>query len=241
MERAERAALYIFIAGIGVALLAAAGPLAFPEAPKVVWQIIFCFGLLAAVCPLAFLGYEYRHLARQRRMTPLFGMILFGTGFLVCSAWYFWPGQTPPEPTRTTSTPQNEFAGLSNVQLRNRVIDLAKSMRKVEEEFKNRNQELSTRGMVAVGKVKSEPDKNAAWWESTNAEMVERNRQALIFGQDYLPEARELREELERRVGKDSVPTRPGDLVALNEGALAGPSPITDAADYLEKLARKLP
>jgi hypothetical protein len=59
MERAERAALYIFFIGIGAAMLATAGPLAFPEAPRLVWQVIFWAGCIVAGVPMAFLIYEY--------------------------------------------------------------------------------------------------------------------------------------------------------------------------------------
>jgi hypothetical protein len=89
MERAERAALYIFFFGFGVAMLAAAGPLAFPDAPKIVWQGVFCTGIVIAILSAKFLAYEYRHVARSTHVIPLVGMITFGFGFL-------WPTSTGP-------------------------------------------------------------------------------------------------------------------------------------------------
>jgi hypothetical protein len=98
MERAERAALYIFASGIGVAMVAAAVPLAFPEAPKILWQVLFCLGAIVALCPAFFLAYEYREIARAKRSVPLIGMIISGVAFIAFAAWYFWPdhGSTPP-------------------------------------------------------------------------------------------------------------------------------------------------
>jgi hypothetical protein len=91
MERAERAALYIFLTGIGVAMIAAAGPLAFPDAPRWIWQSVLGVGAVIAILPACFLLYEYRQLARARRVVPLLGMIVSGIIFLGCAAWYFWP------------------------------------------------------------------------------------------------------------------------------------------------------
>jgi hypothetical protein len=91
MGRADRAALYILLAGVGVAMLAAASPLALPDLPKIVWQIILCLGGILAVIPALFLVYEYRDVARSGRVIPLIGMLVCGLGFIACAAWYFWP------------------------------------------------------------------------------------------------------------------------------------------------------
>ena len=105
MERAERAALYIFLIGIGVAMSATAGPIAFPDAPRFLWQLIFCVGAALAILPTIFLVYEYRYVAGTKRLTPLIGMIVFGLGFLGCAAWYFWPkpGDKPMADQRDTN------------------------------------------------------------------------------------------------------------------------------------------
>jgi hypothetical protein len=44
---------------------------------------------------------------KRRRMLPLIGMILFGCGFIVCAAWYFWPAL--PSQTARGSSPGPEL------------------------------------------------------------------------------------------------------------------------------------
>lgn len=94
MERAERVALVIFFFGVGLTMVAAAGPLAFPGTPVIVWRAILFVGGLLALLSGALLVYEYRHLAKSPRMIPMFGMVVFGLGFLICSVWYFWPSSS---------------------------------------------------------------------------------------------------------------------------------------------------
>jgi hypothetical protein len=96
-ERAERAALYIFLAGVGVAMIAAAGPLAFPDMPRIVWQVIASLGAILTVLSAGFLFYEYRDLMRIKRMTPFFGMLVSGILFVGFTAWYFWPKNAQPK------------------------------------------------------------------------------------------------------------------------------------------------
>lgn len=111
MERAERAALYIFIAGVGVAMLAAAGPLAFPDAPKLVWQVIFGVGALFVICPVIFLGYEYRQISRPQRMIPLVGIIVSGLCFVVFVGWFFWPNSSDAHRSSGQNERSNTNAG----------------------------------------------------------------------------------------------------------------------------------
>jgi hypothetical protein len=68
MERAERAALIILPLGVGVAMIAAAEPFAFPDTPRLVWSAIFWVGVVTACLSAAFLLYEYRHLLRDRQL-----------------------------------------------------------------------------------------------------------------------------------------------------------------------------
>lgn len=97
MERAERAALYAFLAGIGVAMLAVAGPLAF-DVPRAVWQVIFVIGALITIGSAGFLIYEYREFARNKRLIPLLSIVVCGLGFIVFGGYYFWPFLAPEGP-----------------------------------------------------------------------------------------------------------------------------------------------
>jgi hypothetical protein len=98
MERAEKATLYIFFCGIGVAVIAAAVPLAFPDASKLFWQRLVGVGIFITVLSAAALVYEYRHLAKVLRANPLIFICIVGGSLLVCEAWYFGPdGNQPTE------------------------------------------------------------------------------------------------------------------------------------------------
>jgi hypothetical protein len=96
MERAERAALYIFLFGVGLNMVAVAGPLAFPDAPVIVWRCVLFAGVLITLLSGAFLVYEYRQLVRSARVIPLIGMIVCGFGFAGFAVWYFWPQSISP-------------------------------------------------------------------------------------------------------------------------------------------------
>src|ERR1700685_4401156 len=99
IERAERAAIHLFIAGVGVAMMGVAGPLAFPEAPKVFWQIIVFAGGILTALSAGFMIYEYRDLLRRGRMIPILGMMVSGVLFVAFAGWHFWPhGESPAPP-----------------------------------------------------------------------------------------------------------------------------------------------
>lgn len=99
MERAERAALLIFLAGLGIAMVAAAAPLVFPDLPRIVWQSVLSIGAIFAFFSAFFLIYEYRHLLKAERMTPLIGMLISGAFFVGFFVWYFWPTVASRETT----------------------------------------------------------------------------------------------------------------------------------------------
>ncbi len=94
------------------------------------------------------------------------------------------------------------------------------------------------------------PEQRAAAWR----QMVERDdqrhrQQNLEVNNTYLGQARQLRDEIVYRlkiVGifspyVDLSPVERVGVSTLDDGMLAGPHPITLAANYLEKLARRLP
>lgn len=91
MERPERAAVFIFLASVGVAVAAAAVPLALPDLPRTVWLTVFLFGVLFAFLSIFFLSREYLHRLKAQRMMPLIGMLISGVFFVGFSIWYFWP------------------------------------------------------------------------------------------------------------------------------------------------------
>jgi hypothetical protein len=121
MERAERAALYIFLAGVGVAIIAAAGALAIPELRKIVWQSVALLGVILTVSSALFLIYEYRDLVGTKRMIPFIGMLLSGLCFVGFTTWYFWPHSKVEIPSQSLSSQledlySKEFADLGSFE-----------------------------------------------------------------------------------------------------------------------------
>lgn len=62
---------------------------------------------------------------------------------------------------------------------------------------------------------------------------------ARTYRERFYRPARALRDELRKRLGIRNTNREP-ELPALDEGVLAGPKPITEAANYLAALARRL-
>ncbi len=62
---------------------------------------------------------------------------------------------------------------------------------------------------------------------------------ARTYRERFYRPARALRDELRKRLGIRNTNHEP-ELPALDEGLLAGPKPITEAANYLAALARRL-
>jgi hypothetical protein len=62
---------------------------------------------------------------------------------------------------------------------------------------------------------------------------------ARTYRERFYRPARALRDELRKRLGIRNTSREP-ELPALDEGVLAGPKPITEAANYLAALARRL-
>jgi hypothetical protein len=108
IERAERAAIHLFVAGVGVAMMGVAGPLASPDAPKIFWQVIVFAGGLLTAASATFMIYEYRDLMKRGRMIPLLGMLVSGVLFVGFAGWYFWPH-------RNTETSANDEPLAGNV------------------------------------------------------------------------------------------------------------------------------
>jgi hypothetical protein len=59
------------------------------------------FGLIGVFVIVVVLASQA---VKRRRMLALTGMIVFGCGFIVCAAWYFWPA-SPSKTARKSSPP----------------------------------------------------------------------------------------------------------------------------------------
>ncbi len=78
------------------------------------------------------------------------------------------------------------------------------------------------------------------WDQMTTEEIQHSYRRAALFRNNYLGKATYFRDELEKRLNTPPLSAEGRWKLLAFDGALAGPSPISDAADYIEKLARQL-
>ena len=148
--------------------------------------------------------------------------------------------QTPTDEARpriSTTPPEDPLKHLSNDVIRQRTIELAKKMRDFEKMKKIEDINLTIRPPYPPDAT--EKEKHLAW-ELGAAQFLRRSTERQTeFKNQFLSEALNLEESLLSRLGKPMPPIieRPP---ALAPAMLVGPSPISDAADYLERLARQL-
>jgi hypothetical protein len=86
----------------------------------------------------------------------------------------------------------------------------------------------------------TEQQRQAAWNAQTAKLLTQSAEAQTQFRLQFLPEALALREAMLNRLGKFPPYAPDHRTVALDFG-LAGASPISDAAGYLEQLTRQLP
>lgn len=123
----------------------------------------------------------------------------------------------------------DDLSPLTNDQLRERVGEVARDMRRMQSEFKQEyDLELS-----AVTDDQS-------WAEKTKSILQEHSARAARWQEELQPMAKALRDELLRRIGKNGRDFSEG-FFTIEQGALAGPSPLVSAALELEQMARALP
>jgi hypothetical protein len=141
-----------------------------------------------------------------------------------------------PKP-EISSTVEN-ISRLPNEQIRRRVADLATAMRIFEGGRRSANAaELIDRLPPSA----TREQRHAAWTEQTTRMLTRSAEEQTQFRIQFLPQALALREAMLNRLGiMPPYPPQPR-VVALDFGMLAGVSPISDAANYLEELARRLP
>jgi hypothetical protein len=139
-------------------------------------------------------------------------------------------------PTLDNSATKN-ISQLSNEQLRSRVSELAAAMRTFEAGYKD------TQAQEAVPRIlppDTPQEQRQAAWNARMSRMTSHSMAAQSqFRIQFLPQALALREALCNKLG--IMPPYQTGRVALDVGMMAGVSPVSDAADYLESLARRLP
>lgn len=128
----------------------------------------------------------------------------------------------------------------SDADLKQQAIHLAHDMRVFEVQYKQKEEAL-----FDSHTYNAEETRQQAILEQqnfTNSLVNLSAQETLEFRNNFLARALTLRDQMITRIGDPSkLPqARLGQLIAF-DGMLAGPSPISDAADYLESLAMRLP
>jgi hypothetical protein len=127
----------------------------------------------------------------------------------------------------------------SDTDLKSQAGQLAREMRTFESTYRTRiDTSYSNR---AYSPTMTEAEKSSLFQQQTASLLQAMQQEQLEFRERYLTRAITLRDELIAKLGKTALPETPNYRLIAFDGILAGPTPIADAADYLEMLAAKLP
>jgi hypothetical protein len=123
--------------------------------------------------------------------------------------------------------------------LRDQIVSFAKELRNFDGNLRQHDYEQE---IADSNSIRSLPrDQQATEWNrQVNASVQRKINEETDVKNRYFVQAQEYEQELLRRLGI-STPQRPerASVLAYN-GSMAGVSPISELADYLEGLARRL-
>jgi len=141
--------------------------------------------------------------------------------------------------TPSLSPTKSVYEAMNNIQLQNFVLDFAKELRDFEATYRNSRNAISSKEQSNVLAATTQVERDRSFNNMMAENMQLRSREDLEFRQHYFGEAIAVRDVLLQRV--PNAPKPKESLIALDSGSLTGPEPISDVADYLELLARKIP
>lgn len=153
---------------------------------------------------------------------------------------YFRPKPEAEEPDDLTERRQpdngpQDLRLLTNMKLRNEAIDLANNMRVFEANYHGVSRSLSTN----LPRSATEDQRHAQWESDLKKDHQRRAAYETEFKTRFRPLAVAIRHEIARRLG--IFPPYDNPDIVLDKGMLAGPSPVSEAADLIDELARRLP
>lgn len=237
LPKSDRFAVVFFCATACLGFLA----WAFPNMSRLV---TIPGALISFVLMVYFLWPElragYRYIVRRYPPLSIIGIGALFVVLIGLATWYSWPQQTPAGIGETARN--RPLENLTNSQLRDSAIMFAAKMRAFES-----NADVLESPHYIPGQ--SEEQQISEWSKMRLADDARRKQKTLSFANDYLGTAVDLRDEIIIRLNNIGV-FKPYVEIPLYDqagpdvldgGLLAGPSPVTSAANYLERLARKLP
>jgi hypothetical protein len=149
--------------------------------------------------------------------------------------------------TKTETTPaeaspppkKSQYELMSNTDLQTNAILLAREMRDLEMKYRDREDNEMAREQNAMIRATTEAERNNLFSVFRELDSQIRSEFQNAFNQQFLVSARLIRDEILRRLPPQPKPKE--SIIALEYGSLAGPNPVTEAANYIESLARMLP
>jgi hypothetical protein len=234
----------------GLVAIGAGLTVMFPD-QKWIGFLLVVVGCLSLVCDGHFESGHFQVGSPQslgKRLSsvwPQYLIVIVLIGMVVGVIEYVRSLSTAPPDAVTTlslSAAHRPLMNLSNAQLRDAAIEFAAKMRSFEA-----NTDAIEFG--SPDRNQTEEQRNQAWNKMQNDIIVHFRQKSLAFSNNYLGNAVELRNEIILRLESVGILKpyvgmsffdRDGSEV-LDGGLLAGASPVTDAANYLEKLARMIP
>jgi hypothetical protein len=199
---------------------------------------------------------EYRHMVRLWRTSwNISPSITAAAAILICGPCLFVGFVIGKQmsviiinnniPTRTTSAapgkvPEWAFnSDISNDELKRRTAIITARLRKFQEGHSEAVNALveRSRPLITRGGKQEGPE-----WDRFNNQLLEINyRYQAEADQQFRSDALALRDIIERRIGRLVARQPTSRTIWLDSNSIAGPHALSDAADYLDELARALP
>ncbi len=125
-------------------------------------------------------------------------------------------------------------------ELSNSAINLAQKMREFERAWRVQERLAEEQLWNAQIAAKTPEEKVQLRNQKTAFYIQSHANEEAAFRNQLLGQAIYLRDQLLMRLGNPAITTQDRSRTLAFDGFLAGPAPISDAADYLEQLARQL-
>jgi len=212
------------LASLSIILTVASQYLAFKDANRHDLEIDFLKGRLQVLNEIVSassqgMGSSLRELVHLHRIKP----------------------QAPADSRRDESAetiPEDPLLHLTNDVVKQKTIELAQKMREFEKAYKIKQiDDLMVR--PPYSRDATQEERRLAWELETMRTLRRSTERQTEFRNQFSSEALNLEESLLARLGK-TMPSLEERPPALPYGMLVGPSPVSDAADYLERMARQL-
>ncbi len=145
----------------------------------------------------------------------------------------------PQSPPVQVVIPQQQREEITNRQLHDAALDLARRMRLFQNETNDQQERILRRNRDELDKVRSDQEAFNKLWSEQGTQLASwRTRMVASFG-PLRSEAQNMRVQLLGRL----PPQQEESVVrmVLDDNALAGANPIYTVADYFERLAKSLP